>query len=399
MSPKNTINMEYILKCIYYATDLSVSHIENKKVIFSLPDKITNAFSIINRSNEQPTILQNEKNILLIQNEFKEQYIQFYLNNKNSYILIGPFLNSKIESGELSNMVRENIIPFHHKTIMEKYYFSLPVLSKEKTYYITKILDLLLHNKNYSKQEKTSDDIIYDFQNDQYIKQKDEYRKSSFLHSPYFIEQEISKYISNGETNKTKNLLKEINLMPHAKLASSTLRSFKNSMICSCSYMTRAAIAGGVNPDDAFTMSDAFINKIEDIPSLEELEKFESKMVDLFSLKVKEVKAQTYTKPIIDCIYYIDNHLCDDLSISLLAKKVYLNPSYLSTLFHKETGYTVKQWILKKRILESSHLIINTNEEIAKIALFYKFCSQSHYVQCFKKIMGKTPGEYRKALS
>lgn len=396
MSSKNPINIEQVLKCIYFTNDIQVSHIINDKVIYSLPEKIINSQSIINRSINHTTVLHNEKNISIIQNEFKEQYIQFFLKNKNDFILIGPFLNKKIESGELSNMVRENIIPFHQKTNMEKYYLTLPVFSKEKTYYVIKILEYLLTNKNNSKK---AEDVIYDFQNDQYIKQKNEYRKSSFLHSPYFIEQEISKHISNGESNKTKELLKEINLMPHAKLASSTLRSFKNSMICSCSYMTRAAIAGGVNPDDAFTLSDTFINNIEEISSLEELEKFESKMVEYFSSKVKEAKAQTYTKPILDCIYYIDNHLCDDLSISVLAKAVYLNPSYLSALFHKETGKTIKQWILQKRILESSHLIINTNEDIAKIAIFYKFCSQSYYVQCFKKIMGKTPGEYRKALT
>ena len=42
-------------------------------------------------------------------------------------------------------------------------------------------------------------------------------------------------------------------------------------MICSCSYMTRAAIDGGVNQDDAFTLSDSFINEIENIQSIEEL--------------------------------------------------------------------------------------------------------------------------------
>ena len=70
-----------------------------------------------------------------------------------------------------------------------------------------------------------------------------------------------------------------------------------------------------------------------------------------------------------------------------------------ASLVHKETGKKLSEWILEKRIIESSHLVQNTNEDIAEIAFFYKFCSQSYYVQCFKRIMGVTPGDYRKRFT
>ena len=391
-----TQDITYLLKCIYYSTGLPVYLIKDIKPIFSLPDKYTTIKQLINDSNPDYQIIQNERSISIIQNKFKELYIRINTNDSNIYSLIGPFIIKRIEIGELTNMVRNGIIPFHQKSQVENYYNSLPVLDKEKVFYTIKILERIFTNRKSNTITKTEDDIVYDIENLQYNKQKNEYRRNSFLHSPYFIEQEISKHISNGDFNKSKELLKEINLMPHAKLASSSLRSYKNSMICSCSYMTRAAIAGGVNPDDAFTLSDTYINEIENISSLDELETFEIKMVEGFSSRVRKTKTQAYTKPVLNCIYYIDNHLCDDLNINILANEVYLNPSYLSNLFHKETGKKLSEWILEKRIIESSHLVQNTNEDIAEIAFFYKFCSQSYYVQCFKRIMGVTPGEYRK---
>ena len=389
----------YLLKCLHYSSELPVYIIKDNKPIFSLPENNVTIKQLTKDNNPEYQIIQNEKSVSIIQNKYKELYIRLDLNINNSYCLIGPFITNKIESGELTNMVRNGIIPFHQKTQIENYYSSLPVLDKEKVFYMIKLLERIFQNRKTYDAENVEDEIICDIENLQYNKQKNEYRRNSFLHSPYFIEQEISKHISNGDFNKSKELLKEINLMPHAKLASSSLRSYKNSMICSCSYMTRAAIAGGVNPDDAFTLSDTYINEIENISSLDELEAFEIKMVEGFSSKVRDAKTQAYTKPVLNCIYYIDNHLCDDLNINILANHVYLNPSYLSNLFHKETGKKLNEWILEKRIIESSHLVLNTNEDIAEIAFFYKFCSQSYYVQCFKKIMGVTPGEYRKNLT
>ncbi len=53
-------------------------------------------------------------------------------------------------------------------------------------------------------------------------------------------------------------------------------------MICFCTLYTRAAIEAGVNADIAFTLSDAFINKIEEIGTGNELMSLEYKMLEKF---------------------------------------------------------------------------------------------------------------------
>ncbi|MDO5442016.1 MAG: AraC family transcriptional regulator, partial [Bacillota bacterium] len=235
------------------------------------------------------------------------------------------------------------------------------------------------------------------------IQNKDEFynnikqnRINSFSHSTYSAEQKVAETIKNGDTEKAKKLLKQINITPHAKLAQDSIRSYKNSMICSCTFMTRAAIAGGVNPDEAFTLSDTYINKIENIQSLKELEHFESVMVEGFTEMVNSIKTNKYSKSILNAMNYIEDHLCEKIKIKDIAKYSYLNSSYLSDLFHKETNMTISEWILNKRIEEAAFSLIATNEDIADIAFFYQFCSQSYFVKCFKKIKGITPGEYRK---
>lgn len=390
---KSGSNIDYLLKCYYYSTNIPVRIYINNEEIASYPSKINMAESITGYKDNAPTILQNDKKIKIIQNRYKEIIIE--IQNNEQTIVVGPFLNESIDVGTITNMTRKNIIPFHQKSEIQKHYKSLQILSSEKIYYQISLIKELINDKNVDIKTNINSKKENKNTSNEYYKQKDEYRINQFLHPPYFKEKEISKYICNGDINNAKNILKEINIQPRAKLASTSLRSFRNSMICSCSYMTRAAIDGGVNQDEAFTLSDSFINQIENIQSIDELSKLEYKMIEEFAGKVKEKKTQKYSPSILTCIDYINSHLCDDLSLKTLSKAIYLNESYLSSLFHKETGKTIKKWILEKRIEEAARMIKNGNNSIAEISDLYKFCSQSYFIQCFKKIMGVTPIEYK----
>ncbi|MDO4940262.1 MAG: AraC family transcriptional regulator [Erysipelotrichaceae bacterium] len=391
----NNIEEELIkfIKAFHNITNLPVQVFLNNECIYSIPSQILTSYKIINDKNLIPKYSRKDNKIQIVNNKLKESY---FIKNIDKYsIHIGPFLREKIESGFITNMIRDNIIPFHQKTNMQDYYRKCIYLNDERIYYINKLLENSLYFTNAERINSNIDEYHIDEDNS-YFEQKSEYQEQGFIHSPYNIEQEISQTISNGNTENAKRLLKEINTIPHAKLASTTLRSYKNSMICSCAFMTRAAINGGVNPDEAFTLSDTYINKIENMSNIIELEEFETIMVESFSEKVRDVKKLAYSSAVLKVIYYIDNHIREDIDIKQIAKEVYLNPSYLSTLFHKETGSTIKDWIIKRKIQEASLLVKNSNEDLASIAFTYRFCSQSYFVQCFKKIMGITPGEYRK---
>ena len=387
----------YLTKCFHFSTNLPIRVICREEIMQSFPSSIITAYDLLKTKKKFPIYTKEDTKLQIIINKYKEQYL--VLNNVEEIytIIVGPTVNEQIELGTITNMIRESIIPFHQKSTMQEYYENCELLNKEKLYYVGKFIEHLYKNEIKEFKTDTSENIDDTKENNfSYYKQKGEYRNNDFIHSPYFIEQEICKTISNGDIDGAKKILKEINLTPHAKLASNSLRSYKNSMICSCAFMTRAAIAGGVNPDNAFTLSDTFINNIENFSTIEELDMFERKMVEGFAKQVKEIKTNAYSPAVLNTIHYIDNHLCENIEINDLAKAVYLNSSYLSSIFHKETGKTISNWITTKRIEEASHFVLNTNDDIADIALFYNFCSQSYFVQCFKKIMGVTPGEYRR---
>ena len=395
MNSKYIENIIYLSKCIYYSTDLTVYAFKNWDIIYTTNASSLTAHKILFGEHQRLNILDKKTKYQIVNNDYKENFYVISLYEHDLLVIIGPFLNEEINSGTITNMIRDNLVPFHSKTDIQEYYKTLPVYNEDKIFYTSKMIENIFDNlENPTKNNKNTKNDNTKL-NDEYYKKVKENRMEAFSHSSYANEQKVSETIRIGDKENAKRILKEINLTPHAKLAVDTIRSYKNSMICSCTFMTRAAISGGVNPDVAFTLSDTYINNIENIQNLNDLENYEAVMVEGFTDLVNNIKTNRYSRSILLAMNYIDAHLCDDIKIKDIAKNSYLNPSYLSNLFHKETNKTISDWILERRIKEAAFSISNTNESIADIAFFYNFCSQSYFIKCFKKVMGTTPNEYR----
>lgn len=56
---------------------------------------------------------------------------------------------------------------------------------------------------------------------------------------------------------------------------------------------------------------------------------------------------------------YIDRHYAEDLSIEQLARQFYLSPYHLSHIFRQKTGYSLKQYVLRRRIGEAQMRLVN----------------------------------------
>jgi len=230
---------------------------------------------------------------------------------------------------------------------------------------------------------------------DSYYSQTMDYRTRQFQHVPYAIELEVCRMIANGDTIGSQHILRDINRLPRAKLANTPVRSLKNSLICSCTFMARAAITGGVKPDEAFTLSDAFIQRIEAAPTTNHLADFEAEMIESFTTRVQAARGSQHSFSVRLVMEYIDAHLSEPITLADIAAAVYHNPNYLSGLFKRETGETIHNYIVRRRIEEAEYFVRHSSDPIADIAAFYQFCSQSHFVQCFRKIVGQTPGACR----
>ena len=94
---------------------------------------------------------------------------------------------------------------------------------------------------------------------------------------------------------------------------------------------------------------------------------------------------------------YIDQNYAKDLTLSQVAKYIYLSDSYFAHSFKDKFGISPKSYILKIRIEEAKDLLENTDMKIADVARSVGFSSQQRFNDIFRKYTAVTPLKFRQA--
>lgn len=394
----NTETKIHLLRMFHYATGIPAEMISSNRVIYSLPESITCAARITGDFSLFPVPYPDDQSVQYLSTPAHESFFLFTTQD-GTLLRAGPVLQNPVASEQLALLIRAGLLPFRCKSELTAYYAACPVLDDRHLFYSGKLLETLFSSdRSLTDLSEVEPDTGSPIEDGYYLQTLD-YRTRQFQHVPYAIELEICRMIANGDTLSSQHILSDINRLPRAKLANTPIRSLKNSLICSCTFMARAAISGGVKPDEAFTLSDTYIQRIEAAPTTNQLAGFEAEMIAGFTLRVQTARGSRHSAIVIQVMEYIDAHLSEPISLDDIAASVYHNANYLSGLFKRETNETIHHYIIKRRIEEAEYFVRHSNDPIADIAAFYQFCSQSHFVQCFRKITGETPGSCRNQRS
>lgn len=103
-------------------------------------------------------------------------------------------------------------------------------------------------------------------------------------------------------------------------------------------------------------------------------------------------KSYEYDSQIENMLKYINRHLNEELSIEMLAKKYYLSKYYLMRKFKEETGYTIHNYIINKRLLLAKKLI-SQGMPVIKAASQSGFGDYTTFVRAYKKQFGMPPSK------
>jgi AraC-like DNA-binding protein len=92
---------------------------------------------------------------------------------------------------------------------------------------------------------------------------------------------------------------------------------------------------------------------------------------------------------------FIDVHFRDAISLREVAAAVGHAPAYLTDLVRRETGRTVLEWIVERRMAEARYLLRETNQTIQQIAESVGYAHTGHFINQFKRLHGMTPSTWR----
>ncbi|EOO20294.1 helix-turn-helix domain-containing protein [Bacillus cereus] len=318
-------------------------------------------------------------------------------------IIVGPVLYSRLLETSIKGIVNDLQLKIN-KEEMIRYYLSLPVLSNLQFLNISMVLYYMLYQQKLDIADILQKNILLkkdDFEIEQPAIHISEQRQSTLTHIDPLVERKIFECIKEG---KKDDLIKNLRKSPESGdlgvlSKTSHLRSQKNSAIAAITLATRSAIDGGLFPEIAYTLSDLLIQKLEEIKKSEAISPFLENALLEFSERVKNGKMQKHSKPINICQNYIFTHLYEDITLSHLAEIVVLNPSYLSSLFKKEVGISLGEYIQRAKIDESKSLMTYTKHSISEISTLLNFHDQSHFTKVFKKHTGISPKQFKNGHS
>jgi YesN/AraC family two-component response regulator len=93
---------------------------------------------------------------------------------------------------------------------------------------------------------------------------------------------------------------------------------------------------------------------------------------------------------------YIDKHYKQDIHLESVAQELNVSASYLSREFKKSLGFSLIEFITSKRIRSARELLRNTSLSVTDIASEVGYNNVTHFHWTFKKLVGISPGQYRK---
>lgn len=116
--------------------------------------------------------------------------------------------------------------------------------------------------------------------------------------------------------------------------------------------------------------------------------------------RLQELKGEKEAKDVIqESIGYIRKHLDTDISVSEIAEYVGMNPEYLTKLFKKSTGHTLKEYVINEKMESAKMLLATTTLPVTLISSHVGYGNYSNFTRSFKQLVGCTPMEYRRISS
>ncbi len=215
-------------------------------------------------------------------------------------------------------------------------------------------------------------------------------------HNSYSQEQAILRIVRKGDTAALHTWLSRAPAIRGGILAPEHLRQMKNIFIVTATLCSRAAIRGGLDVDDAFFLSDSFIQSCERLDTAEKITNLQYHMVLEFTERVERLRlGDAPGKLAVAVANYVQHHMSENISTEALAQSLFMGRSYLSTKFHRETGSKLNDFILRQKTEEAKRLLRYTDRSAAAIGEYLAFSSPAHFTRVFKKYVGLTPNEYR----
>ncbi|MEN6316684.1 MAG: response regulator transcription factor [Clostridiaceae bacterium] len=129
--------------------------------------------------------------------------------------------------------------------------------------------------------------------------------------------------------------------------------------------------------------------------SINELKNYFTSLITEIKAEVKKFNSKGAITSISHIKEYISQNYSSQITLNTIAEKFYINASYVSRLFKKESTENFIDYLTNKRMEEAKKLLSMTDSRIYEISEKIGYNNPKYFSQLFEKIFGMTPTEYR----
>lgn len=246
--------------------------------------------------------------------------------------------------------------------------------------------DLKERNERALQQRKISETL-----------QEKKYLHNADYSYPFEKEKKLVEAVKSGQTADAAAILND--LLGHVLLSNANdLNIIKARVLELCTIISRVALESTKRIENTLSLNAVFLNELMESKSLEDLAFALHKVIKEFTDEILELNNTALFVPIRKVINYINTYYAEEISLHKVAKLVHLTPSYFSTVFKKETGYSFTQYLNKVRIEHGKLLLMDTSMTVLEVAIEVGFDTDTYFCTVFKKVVGVTPNQFRKSM-
>lgn len=215
------------------------------------------------------------------------------------------------------------------------------------------------------------------------------------LQERYHQEDELLTAVSHGNADRALEALKRISPTQFEPRNANMLRDSKNLMLTFNTLLRRTAYEAGVHPFYIDTFSRNYAILIEQSTNPDEIWDIAPYLIRSYCDLVEKRSMSSYSEPVRHILVTVDASLDGDLSLRRFANELFLNTSYLSTLFKKEIGMTLTDYVNQCRMDYAKKMLKSTTLSIQSIAIQSGIQDIHYFTRLFHRETGMSPREFR----
>ena len=346
----------------------------------------------------------NQADIIKVIDSFERNYIFINLPElkKASALVIGPFLNKEFNSNDILELSEQIRVSPKLSKELENYYGSLPIILLSSHLYglIEAFAEHLYGTNDFKMLDVTKeyDWALPTISTAESVTPEQTTWNMEIMQQRYDYENELMEAVARGQEHKIDVMFSRFSSMPFEKRMTDPVKNVRHYIIVMNTLLRKAAEQGGVHPVYLDKISSEYAIKIESISTITNVQNMMSEMFHTYCRLVKKHSLKNYSPAVGKIITIVEADLTADLSLNALATTLNVSASYLSTLFKKETGKTLTDYVNSRRVEYAKKLLKTTNLQIQTVAGLCGIDDVHYFSKMFKNMVGLTPKGFRESI-